>query len=67
MTARREPTPPREMRCRDCACRDLRVVWTYRAVDGTIRRRRRCRHCGAETTTVEATLGDHADRDRRAG
>jgi transcriptional regulator NrdR family protein len=64
---RRDPQPPKVMACRSCGCRDLRVVWTYRAVDGSIRRRRRCRHCGTESTTVERTLGDTGQQGRQAG
>jgi transcriptional regulator NrdR family protein len=45
----------------------LRVVWTYRAVDRTIRRRRRCRHCGTETTTIERTLGEEPGGQAKRG
>lgn len=63
----RDECDQRIMSCRACHCRDLRVVWTYRAVDGTIRRRRQCRHCGLETTTVETMLGDaRPGHDRKA-
>jgi len=58
---------PRVMACSRCWCRDLRVIWTYRAVDGSIRRRRRCRHCGLEATTVERTLADIGDPRKKSG
>jgi len=45
------------LRCRNCGCADFRVLWTYQTKDG-IRRRRRCRYCGREFTTVERTLAD---------
>jgi len=37
---------PRE--CPHCGCRDYRVVSTWRNNDGTVRRRRVCRHCGQD-------------------
>ncbi len=40
------------LECRQCGCRDFRVYYT-RPKDGTIMRRRRCRHCGALITTFE--------------
>jgi hypothetical protein len=71
VTPRRpDPSPPPESRslaCRSCGCADLRVVWTYRAVDRTIRRRRRCRHCGTETTTIERTLGEEPGGQAKRG
>lgn len=41
------------LECRRCGCRDLRVVYTELGANGTRRRRRECRHCGARYTTVE--------------
>lgn len=50
------PAPPLDpvgLRCRDCGCRDLRVLETRRMSGGRIRRRRQCRHCGKRVTTTE--------------
>lgn len=47
--------------CRGCGCRDIRVAWTYRAADGSIRRRRVCRHCGEGFTTIERDIRDIAE------
>lgn len=51
--------------CRKCSCRDIRVLWTYRAADGSIRRRRICRNCGLEFTTIERRAADIYDDDWR--
>lgn len=52
--------------CARCECRDIRVLWTYRAADGSIRRRRCCRHCSHAWTTIERELRsiyeDESDR-----
>ena len=42
----------RGIECRDCGCRDLRVIYTRRSI-GQIIRRRECRHCGRRMTTRE--------------
>jgi hypothetical protein len=42
--------------CRECECREFRVVKTTPLYDGRIRRRRECRHCGKRLTTVERSL-----------
>lgn len=39
--------------CRHCGCTDLRVIATRRRANGTIIRRRACRHCGKVTRTTE--------------
>jgi len=39
--------------CRRCGCRDFRVEKTDRRPDGSIRRLRKCRHCGYPLRTVE--------------
>lgn len=38
--------------CRQCGCRDFRVIYTRNDPSGIIRRRE-CRHCGKRVTTVE--------------
>jgi hypothetical protein len=44
--------PEGGLKCPKCECRHLPVYYT-RHVDGTVRRVRRCRHCGYELTTRE--------------
>lgn len=44
------------LECRKCGCRHLPVDHTRRA-NGMIIRYRRCRHCGARTTTCERVVG----------
>ncbi len=44
--------------CRECGCRDFRVIET-RQENGYIRRRRECRHCAARATTREEIVGGH--------
>lgn len=40
--------------CRRCGCRHFNVVKTERREDGSIRRLRKCRHCGWPLKTIEA-------------
>ena len=42
--------------CPKCACRDSRVVNTWRLADGTIRRDRRCRNCGEPLPTSTESI-----------
>jgi len=44
--------------CRKCGCRHLDVLHVYPVKGNRKRRRRRCRHCGHEFTTVEMTVSD---------
>ena len=39
--------------CPECGCLDFRVATTWRNRDGTIRRQRKCRHCGYGVNTSE--------------
>ena len=39
--------------CPGCGCTNVRVTNTWRLRDGTIRRLKRCRHCGWVTHTTE--------------
>lgn len=58
--AARAPEPPSEKRgleCPTCGCRELRVVYTRRALGGRLVRRRECRHCGRRITTSEHPIG----------
>jgi len=48
--------PPLGIRCRRCHCADLRVVQTIRD-NGTVHRRRVCRHCGTPMMTTESSNG----------
>lgn len=41
------------IRCRECGSADFYVRETERKKDGSIRRRRQCRHCGKRLTTQE--------------
>jgi transcriptional regulator NrdR family protein len=47
------PKPASGLCCRDCGCRELRVIYVRRAVGGRTMRRRECRHCGKRVTTYE--------------
>jgi hypothetical protein len=46
----------RGVRCKACGCADFYVKETTRRKDGTISRRRQCRHCGKRITTREETV-----------
>jgi transcriptional regulator NrdR family protein len=48
------PKPASGLCCRDCGCRELRVIYMRKAPLGRVRRRRECRHCGKRTTTYES-------------
>jgi hypothetical protein len=52
---RKKVNPPanRGLQCRVCGCQHLEVSHTERLKNGTIRRRRTCRHCGAKYVTFE--------------
>ncbi len=41
------------LRCPDCGCGHLPVVYTRPQLKDKILRRRQCRHCGRRITTVE--------------
>jgi len=43
--------------CPDCGCKDWRTYRTVRQ-QGSIRREKKCRHCGFTTHTVEKSLFD---------
>ena len=45
------------LECRNCGCRHFRVVYTRRARNGKLIRRRECRHCGKRLTTIEQEKG----------
>lgn len=47
----------RGLRCRQCGCADLRVVYTRRGINGIVKRRRECRNCGERMTTWEREIG----------
>jgi len=55
---------PVGLECRKCGCQHFNVVWTRQKGDGSIRRRRACRHCGHQITTVETTLAEAARREK---
>jgi hypothetical protein len=42
--------------CRHCGCRHFRVVYTRPSWGGRIKRRRECRHCGSQMSTLERAL-----------
>ncbi len=48
-------SPPLGIICRECGCRDLRVVQTIRDTN-RVRRRRVCRHCGTSQMTTECVI-----------
>jgi hypothetical protein len=48
-----KPTEPRGIRCRVCGCQHLEVTHTERLRNGTVRRRRTCRHCGNKYVSIE--------------
>ncbi len=45
------------LRCPDCGCRDLRVVYTRQRSHGRVVRCRQCRHCGRRLVTTEKVAG----------
>jgi hypothetical protein len=48
----------RGLMCYRCGCRHFFVVYTKARKNGSIVRRKECRHCGTRITTVEKTIGD---------
>lgn len=44
--------------CKECGCRDFRVVNSYLFQDDSKLRRRQCRHCGNIVKTVETVMPD---------
>jgi hypothetical protein len=44
------------LECRNCGCRDFRVVYTRPRPGNKIMRRRACRHCGKRITTFEKEM-----------
>ncbi|HVT79154.1 MAG TPA: hypothetical protein VHM90_00740 [Phycisphaerae bacterium] len=51
------PETSKGLVCRACGCRHFRVLYTRRASEDRVLRRRICRHCGRRITTYEATAG----------
>lgn len=51
-----ETEQPRGLVCRKCECRHFYVVWTRPLRNGTILRKRECRHCGARVVTSERPM-----------
>jgi transcriptional regulator NrdR family protein len=47
----------RGLACRHCRAREFRVIYTRRAVGGTVVRRRACLKCGKRITTREKEIG----------
>jgi transcriptional regulator NrdR family protein len=47
----------RGLRCRQCGCGHLRVVYTRAKAGGRVMRRRECRSCGERVTTWERAIG----------
>ena len=47
----------RGLSCRHCGCRHWIVLYTRRASNERILRRRECRHCGYRVTTYEKASG----------
>lgn len=56
ITDRSPQPPPDALRCPRCACPEVPVYYTRRR-SGTVRRVRRCRHCGKRFATVERIAG----------
>jgi len=48
---------PKGLACPQCGCRHFFVVYTRRATNGRIIRRRECRHCGRRISTTERLTG----------
>lgn len=44
---------PRGVRCPDCGCGHLPVLYTRHLEGGRVRRVRQCRHCGRRVLTTE--------------
>ena len=53
-----ETQDKRGLECRKCGCRHFYVVYTRRARNGQLVRRRECRHCGKRMTTIEQEKGN---------
>lgn len=53
-----KPAKPVGIECRKCGCHHWFVVWVDRRRDGSIVRRRQCRHCGWQLTTRERPLAE---------
>lgn len=47
----------RGFRCKQCGCRQFRVIYTRAAWGGKLIRRRECRNCGQRITTWEKPIG----------
>lgn len=45
--------PGKGLVCRQCGCRDFRVIYTRPGAGNRNVRRRACRHCGLRVTTSE--------------
>ena len=43
----------RGLECPSCGCAHFRVLYTRRALDGRLLRRRQCRYCQRRITTYE--------------
>ena len=60
------PTEPGKMSegitCRQCGCGDLPVTNTEKMPNGMIRRRRKCRNCGAKKVTYETDAGNLVEK-----
>jgi hypothetical protein len=50
--------------CKDCGCRDFRVVNSYPFQGGQKPRRRQCRHCGRIVNTREVIIDDDETTDQ---
>ena len=47
----------RGIRCRSCGCGHFKVIYTRPRRDGTVMRRKECRHCGRRLVTWEKAVG----------
>lgn len=60
-TANAQPRSANGLVCRNCGCRHFQVIYTRRAAQGRIVRRRECRHCGRRLTTWEVAINQTQD------
>jgi hypothetical protein len=47
------PEEPKGLRCRNCGCAHFKTYYTRPKSDGSVARRKQCRHCGRMISTRE--------------
>jgi transcriptional regulator NrdR family protein len=57
MEGKEKQEAKRGLECRRCGCKHFSVIYTRKAPQGRVRRRKECRHCGRRITTYEHSIG----------